>query len=58
MRRAYNRLAVLSALMNIGVTTDLKTGKKINPKKGFVFGDQFYNAIPYKRIDGKWRVKR
>lgn len=59
MRRSFNKLAMLSAILGLTGGIDPNTGEvKTPPKQRFQAGDQFYLGLQYKRIDGKWRVKR
>jgi hypothetical protein len=60
MRRSFDKLRAITSLV-LGMTggVDPETGeKKAAPKQRFVFGDHFYMNLNYKRVNGKWRVKR
>lgn len=60
MRRSFNKaMAIVNAILAQTGGIDPATGEKRKPiKDRFVAGDHFYLGLPYKRIDGKWRVKR
>lgn len=57
-----NLISILSAFMIPAFMRPTKlnaeTGKQEFVKPRFVAGDKFYNYMRYKRVDGKWRVKK
>ncbi len=63
MRKVFNNLAVLMATLhasganlNIAQAAGVELPKVKKPR--FVAGDHFYNHLSFKRVNGKWRVKR
>lgn len=58
MRRAYNKMSVLSSILALTGGVDPNTGEtKTPPKQRFILGDKFYLGLNYKRVNGKWTVK-
>jgi len=59
MRRSFNKMAMLSAVLAATGGIDPSTGEqRAAPKARFVAGDHFYNGLRYKRVNGKWKVKK
>lgn len=55
--RTLSILTILPALFR-GTKVDNVTGDVVPVKPRFLPGDKFYNYMRYKRVNGKWRVKR
>lgn len=57
-----NLISILSAMLMPAFMRPTKlnaeTGKQELVKPRFVAGDHFYNYMRFKRVKGKWRVKK
>jgi hypothetical protein len=63
MRKQFNKVATLLATMSASganLQTAMEAGVEMpkQSKPRFVAGDHFYNHLSFKRVNGKWRVKR
>lgn len=60
MRRSFDKSAALiSSILAVTGGIDPETGlQRKAPKQRYVEGDRFYLGLSYKRIKGKWSVKR
>ena len=58
MRRSFNnKVSILSAILALTGGIDPTTGKEKKPiKQRYVPGDNFYNSLRYKRVNGKMKV--
>lgn len=60
MKKVFNKfLAMMGMMSALGIKPEVAeaAGVKI-PKPRFVAGDHFYKQLQYKRVNGKWKVKR
>jgi len=55
--RTLSVLAMIPALFR-GTKVNPVTGNTEPIKARFIPGDKFYNYLRFKRVGGKWRVKR
>lgn len=60
MKKIFNKfLAMMGMMSALGISPDAAEAAGIKvPKPRFVAGDQFYKHLQFKRVNGKWRVKR
>lgn len=55
-RSILSLMSVIPAMFR-GLKTDIN-GEKVPIKARYVPGDHFYKNLSWKRVNGKWRVKR
>lgn len=59
MRGAIRTLSLLTILPALFRGTKVNAeGETVPVKARFIPGDKFYNYLPKKRVNGKWKVKR
>lgn len=60
MKKIFNKfLSMMGMLSALGMKPETAEAAGIKiPRPRFVAGDQFYKHLQFKRINGKWRVKR